>query len=167
MAKPKLLQVKVPNAKVLKEGDRAPDFELESDSGEKLRLKSLQGRTVVLYFYPKDMTSGCTREACDFNSSLGDFRRKGAVILGVSRDSAESHRKFKEKHELGFALLSDSRGEVCEAYGVWKQKSMYGRKYMGIERTTFVISPEGRIARIFPKVKVTGHSDAVLAVCKA
>lgn len=147
---------------MLKEGDKAPAFSLTSDKGETVSLKDFKGKTVVLYFYPKDMTPGCTQEACDFRDSLGSFTRKKAVILGVSRDSVERHQKFKEKYELNFALLSDVDGEVCKAYGVWKEKSLYGRKFMGIERSTFVIGPQGKVEKIFPKVKVKGHSDALL-----
>jgi peroxiredoxin Q/BCP len=147
---------------MLKEGDKAPAFQLESDEGTKIALKDLKGKAVVLYFYPKDLTPGCTQEACDFRDSSARLKKAGAVVLGVSRDSVESHRKFAGKHELNFPLLSDPDGKVCEAYGVWQEKSLYGRKFMGIVRTTFVISPEGRIARLFPKVKVNGHVDEVL-----
>lgn len=150
-------------AKSLAVGALAPDFTLESDSGQRVSLKSLRGKTVVLYFYPKDMTPGCTQQACDFTSRQAQFARKGAVILGVSKDSVASHGKFRDKHKLSFPLLSDADGKVCEAYGVWTEKSLYGRKFMGIERTTFVIDKEGRIARVYPKVKVNGHIDAVLA----
>jgi peroxiredoxin Q/BCP len=148
---------------MLKEGDRAPAFNLESDSGEKIALKDLKGKTVVLYFYPKDMTTGCTQQACDFRDFHTKYKKKEVVVLGVSKDSVKSHQKFKEKNSLPFALLSDPEGKVCELYGVWKQKSMYGRKYMGIERTTFVISPEGKIQKIYPKVKVADHVETVLA----
>jgi peroxiredoxin Q/BCP len=152
--------------KTLKEGDLAPAFTLESDSGEKVSLKDFKGKTVVLYFYPKDMTSGCTAESCDFRDLKPKFSKADAVILGVSKDSVERHQKFKEKEGLNFPLLADTEGKVCEAYGVWKEKSMYGRKYMGIERTTFVIGPHGKILKIFPKVKVPGHAEEVLAACK-
>ena len=150
---------------MLKEGDRAPAFKLKSDSGESIGLKELKGKTVVLFFYPKDLTSGCTQEACDFRDRMPSLKKSGTVVLGISRDSVESHGKFRDKHDLSFPLLADEDGAVCEAYGVWKEKSMYGRKYMGIERTTFVIGPEGKIQRIFPKVKVTGHAEEVLAFC--
>lgn len=150
----------------LKEGTKAPAFNLVSDSGEKVSLKDFAGKTVILYFYPKDMTPGCTQEACDFRDTTPRIRKCGAAVLGVSKDSVESHRKFKEKHGLNFPLLSDPDGKVCEAYGVWKEKSLYGRKFMGIERTTFVIGPDGKISRIFPKVKVAGHAEAVIAACK-
>jgi peroxiredoxin Q/BCP len=146
---------------MLKEGDKAPAFNLESDSGEKIALKDLKGKAVVLYFYPKDLTPGCTQEACDFRDSLTRLKKSGAVVLGVSKDSAESHRKFVAKHKLNFPLLADTEGKVCEAYGVWQEKSLYGRKFMGIVRTTFVISAQGKIQKIFPKVKVQGHIDAV------
>lgn len=141
---------------------RAPAFTLQSDTGEKVSLKDFKGKTVILYFYPKDSTPGCTQEACDFRDSLAALKRKGAVVLGISKDSVESHRKFKEKQGLNFPLLSDPDGSVCEAYGVWKEKSLYGRKFMGIERTTFVIGPDGTIQQVYPKVKVKGHAAEVL-----
>ncbi len=147
---------------MLKEGDKAPTFHLLSDSGEKLSLSDFKGKNLVLYFYPKDLTSGCTQQACDFRDNLARLKKKGAVVLGVSRDAVKRHEKFRDTHELNFPLLADEDGKVCEAYGVWKEKSMYGRKYMGIERTTFVIDGKGKIAKIFPKVKVGGHVDAVL-----
>ena len=150
----------------LQEGDRAPAFTLISDSGEKISLKDFKGQTVILYFYPKDMTPGCTQESCDFRDSFSAFKKAKAAIFGISRDSVERHRKFKEKYSLPFALLSDEDGKVCEAYGVWKEKSLYGRKFMGIERTTFVVGPDGKIAKVFSKVKVKGHVSAVLADCK-
>lgn len=150
----------------LKEGDLAPSFTLESDSGEKISLKDFKGKTVVLYFYPKDMTSGCTQQACDFRDQKVKLTRAGTVILGISKDSIQRHQKFKEKENLNFSLLSDEDGKVCQAYGVWKEKSMYGRKYMGIERTTFVIGVDGKIQKIFPKVKISGHVDEVLEVCR-
>ncbi len=147
---------------MLKAGDRAPAFTLESDSGEKVSLKDFKGQTVVLYFYPKDSTPGCTTEACDFRDSQKALKKNKAVVLGVSKDSVESHRKFKAKQGLNFPLLSDPAGKVCEAYGVWKEKTLYGRKFMGIERTTFVIDPTGKIQKIYPKVKVKGHVEAVI-----
>jgi peroxiredoxin Q/BCP len=147
---------------MLKEGSKAPAFNLESDRGDKVKLKDFAGQFVVLYFYPKDMTPGCTQEACDFRDSFSRLKKAGAVVLGISRDSVDRHRKFVAKYELSFPLLADEGGEVCEAYGVWKEKSLYGRKFMGIERTTFIVSPDGKIAKVFPKVKVQGHVDAVL-----
>jgi len=143
-------------------GDRAPEFALPSGDGGTIALKALRGKTVILYFYPKDDTSGCTKEACAFRDSVKVFERKGAVVIGVSADSAASHRKFAEKYQLPFPLASDEQREVIKKYGVWKQKSMYGKKYMGIERTTFVIDPKGMITQVFPKVKVDGHVDAII-----
>ncbi len=147
---------------MLKEGAKAPSFKAETDEGTKVSLKDFAGKTVILYFYPKDMTSGCTQEACDFQAALQKFKKKNAVVLGVSKDSIASHQKFKEKSKLSFTLLSDSSGELCESYGVWKEKSMYGRKYMGIERTTVVIGPDGKVRKIYSKVKVAGHVDSIL-----
>lgn len=150
----------------LKEGDRAPAFSLESDSGEKVSLKDFKGKTVVLYFYPKDMTPGCTQEACDFRDEYNALKKAGAIVLGVSKDPVSSHQKFKDKHSLPFSLLADVEGKVCEAYEVWKEKSLYGRKYMGIERATFIIGPDGKLVKIFQKVKVKGHVESVLAIIK-
>lgn len=147
---------------MLKEGARAPAFSLPSDEGETVSLKDFKGKTVVLYFYPKDMTPGCTQEACDFRDLHGTFKKRGTVVLGVSRDSVEAHQKFKAKYKLSFPLLSDEDGKVCESYGVWKEKSLYGRKFMGIERTTVVISPEGKVLKIYGKVKVKEHAQVVL-----
>lgn len=147
---------------MLEEGDAAPKFKLGTGDGETVALKDFAGKTVVLYFYPKDLTTGCTKQACDFRDAHAKLRRKGVVVLGVSRDSAASHIKFKEKHDLPFTLLVDADGAMSEAYGVWKEKSMYGRKYFGIERSTFIIDGRGRIARIFRKVKVPGHVEAVI-----
>jgi len=143
-------------------GEAAPDFSLADDRGEIVTLKGLRGKRVVLYFYPKDDTPGCTQESCDFRDRTAEFARKNAVIYGVSRDSVPSHARFKAKHGLNFPLLSDESGKALQAYGVWKEKSMYGRKYMGIERSTFVIDVDGKISMIYPKVSVTGHVDAVL-----
>jgi peroxiredoxin Q/BCP len=147
----------------LREGMKAPSFSLPSDTGETVSLAQFAGRKVVLYFYPKDSTPGCTQQACDFRDSFARVQAAGAVVLGVSRDSVASHAKFKAAQALPFPLLADVDGRVCEAYGVWKEKSLYGRKFMGIERTTFVIGADGRVARVFPKVKVSGHVDQVLA----
>lgn len=144
-------------------GQKAPDFKLPTDDGKTLSLKDLRGKNVVLYFYPKDDTSGCTKEACSFRDFKSEFAKKNAVILGVSRDDQRSHAKFKTKYKLPFTLLVDEETSLSKSYGVYKKKSMYGREYMGIERTTFVIDAEGRIRKIFPKVKVDGHTDEVLA----
>jgi peroxiredoxin Q/BCP len=151
---------------MLKEGSKAPAFSLLSDEDVKVSLKDYKGQTVILYFYPKDMTPGCTTEACDFRDNLNRLKKLDAVVLGVSKDSPERHRKFKAKEKIQFTLLSDEEGKACEAYGVWKEKSLYGRKFMGIERTTFIIGPDQKIAKIFPKVKVNGHVDEVFAICK-
>lgn len=148
---------------MLKPGDKAPAFSLPSDSGETIALKDLKGKPVVLYFYPKDDTSGCTVEACEFRDSWRDVKKAGAVVLGVSPDSAASHKKFKDKYSLPFPLLADDGHAVAEAYGAWGEKSMYGRKYQGILRTTFLIGKDGRIARVFEKVKPKGHAAEVLA----
>ena len=151
---------------MLKEGDKAPSFSLPSQNGEIISLKDLKGKTVILYFYPKDMTPGCTQEACDFRDAQAKFKKSNAVVLGVSKDSVERHVKFQEKYDLNFPLLSDEDGSVCEAYGVWKQKSLYGKKFMGIERATFIIGPTGKIEKIYPKVKVKGHAEEILAEVK-
>ena len=148
---------------MLKIGDKAPTFSLPTGEGKTLALKDLKGKKVVLYFYPKDNTSGCTKEACSFQENFSALRNKKAIVLGVSGDSASSHAKFAAKYDLTFSLLSDEKKEVLKAYGVWKEKSMYGRKYMGIERTTFIIDEDGKIAQIFSKVKVDGHAEEVLA----
>ncbi len=144
-------------------GDKAPDFKLLADDGRTLSLKDFRGKKVVLYFYPKDDTPGCTAEACSFRDNLARVTTKGAVILGVSRDDHGSHGKFRDKYHLNFPLLSDDDGKVTEAYGVWKQKKLYGREFMGIERTTFLIDAQGKVAKVWPKVKVDGHTDEVLA----
>ena len=146
----------------LKIGDAAPDFTAPTDGGGSVRLKDLRGKQVVLYFYPKDNTPGCTTESCDFRDAHAKFEAKDAVILGVSPDSVKSHDKFKQKFELPFALISDEDHKIAEAYGVWQEKSMYGRKYMGIQRSTFVIDEKGKIAAIYDKVKVNGHVADVL-----
>jgi peroxiredoxin Q/BCP len=147
---------------MIEEGAKAPDFKLQSDTGSTVSLSDFRGRKVILYFYPKDDTPGCTLEAKNFRDEIDAFRKQGVEILGVSRDSVASHARFKQKYELPFALLSDPDGTACEAWGVWKEKSMYGKKYMGIERTTFVIDEKGRVEKVFPKVKVDGHCDEVL-----
>lgn len=151
----------------LNPGDKAPDFTLPTDGGGKVTLKSLKGKNIVLYFYPKDDTSGCTKEAIDFNGLKAKFAKAETEILGVSPDSPTSHDKFKTKHKLGFTLGSDESKEMLEAYGVWVEKSMYGRKYMGVERTTFLIDGKGKIREIWRKVKVPGHAEAVLEAAKA
>jgi thioredoxin-dependent peroxiredoxin len=145
-------------------GKPAPDFTLPSSSGETVTLKSFKNKkSVVLYFYPKDDTPGCTKEACGFRDLTAEFEKAGAVILGVSNDPVESHVKFREKFKLPFELLADEDASVSKAYGVYKQKNLYGKKYMGIERTTFIVDRTGRIAQIYPKVKVEGHVADVLA----
>lgn len=146
----------------LKVGAKAPDFELPTGDGGMLSLGGLKGKKVVLFFYPKDDTSGCTKEACSFQENLSAIKKKGAVIIGVSADSVASHKKFAKKYDLSFPLVSDENKEVVEKYGVWQEKSMYGRKYMGIVRTTFVIDEKGLITHIFPKVNVDGHTEEVL-----
>jgi peroxiredoxin Q/BCP len=144
-------------------GKPAPDFSLPSSTGDTVTLRQFKGKkTVVLYFYPKDETPGCTKEACSLRDLSEEFDRQGAVILGVSTDGIESHQAFAAKHRLPFALLSDEDASVSKRYGVYKQRNLYGKKYMGIERTTFVIDRTGRIAQIYPKVKVDGHADALL-----
>ena len=152
---------------VLNVGDPAPAFSLETGDGKTVTLSELRGKKVVLYFYPKDDTPGCTREACSFRDTRARFAKANAVILGVSRDSAASHQRFAQKYRLTFPLLSDPDASVCKAYGVFKQKSLYGRTYWGIERTTFLIDEQGRIAAIFPKVSVDGHSDEVFQALAA
>jgi thioredoxin-dependent peroxiredoxin len=146
----------------LQPGDAAPDFDLPSDGGGHLRLADFKGKKLVLYFYPKDDTSGCTSEAQAFTAAADDFKAAGAAVVGVSKDSVKSHDKFKAKYELNFPLGSDAEGKAVEAYGVWVEKSMYGRKYMGIERATYLIDGAGRIAKVWRKVKVTGHAAEVL-----
>ena len=147
-------------------GDKAPDFTLPTDGSGELSLSSLKGRKVVLYFYPKDDTSGCTKEAIGFRDALADFEKAGATVVGVSKDSPAKHDKFKAKYDLNFPLAADEEGKVCAAYGVWVEKSMYGRKYMGIERSTFLIGAGGKIARAWRKVKIPGHVDEVLAAAR-
>ncbi|MBX2806877.1 MAG: thioredoxin-dependent thiol peroxidase [Hyphomicrobiales bacterium] len=149
---------------MVKDGENAPDFVLPRDGGETVKLGQFKGNSVVLFFYPKDDTSGCTKEATEFSARLDEFRRAGAEVVGISPDSVKSHNKFREKHGLTVMLLSDEEKTVLEAYGVWVEKSMYGRKYMGVERSTFIIGADGRIIRSWRKVKVPGHVDEVLAV---
>lgn len=144
-------------------GAKAPAFSLPSDAGSPVALKDFRGKKVVLYFYPKDDTSGCTTQACEFRDTWRDVKRAGAVVLGVSPDGVASHQKFRDKYTLPFPLLADEDHAVAERYGVWGEKSMYGRKYFGILRTTFVIDEEGRITHIFEKVKPEGHAAEVLA----
>jgi thioredoxin-dependent peroxiredoxin len=148
-------------------GDKAPDFTLSTDGNGKVTLSKLRSQKVVLYFYPKDDTSGCTAEACGFRDSFPKFGKVEATVIGISKDSVASHDKFKKKYELPFILASDTEGKVCESYGVWVEKSMYGRKYMGIERATFLVDEKGILRGVWRKVKVPGHVEAVLAAAKA
>ncbi len=148
---------------MLQEGDLAPDFTLPSDSGQTVKLADFRGKKVVLYFYPRDDTPGCTAEACSFRDEYAVLQNKEAVVLGISPDSVTSHSKFKNKYSLPFPLLTDTEHKVAEAYGVWVEKSRYGRKYWGNARTTFIIDEQGRIAKIFSKVKPEGHGQEVLA----
>ncbi|QQG36880.1 MAG: thioredoxin-dependent thiol peroxidase [Micavibrio aeruginosavorus] len=150
----------------LKNGSKAPDFTLPADGGDSITLSKFKGAPVVVYFYPKDDTSGCTQEACDFRDNLAAFRRLKTQVIGISKDSVKKHDKFKEKYDLNFPLLSDEDSKICEKYGVWVEKSMYGKKYMGIERSTFLIDAEGKIAHIWRKVSVTGHVSEVLKLLK-
>jgi peroxiredoxin Q/BCP len=151
----------------VKTGDKAPDFTMPTDGGGSVTLSKLKGRKVVLYFYPKDDTSGCTAEACGFRDSFPNFRKIDAAVIGISRDSVAAHDKFKKKYELPFTLAADTDGKVTERYGVWVEKSMYGRKYMGIERATFLIDEKGVVRKEWHKVKVPGHVEEVLAAVKA
>jgi peroxiredoxin Q/BCP len=145
-------------------GKKAPNFSLVANDGKKYSLKNFKGKKIVLYFYPKDDTSGCTAEACSFRDNLSAIKKKGAIVLGVSPDGIKSHEKFVSKYDLNFPVLSDESKEMLTDYGVWQEKSMYGRKYMGVVRTTFIIDESGKIAHIFPKVKVDGHIEEVLKV---
>jgi len=149
---------------MLKVGHKAPNFTLLSQEGKQVHLKDFVGKKIVLYFYPKDNTSGCTKEACAFERAQGSLKKKGSVVIGISADSVASHSKFAKKFGLNFPLLSDEKKEIVHAYGVWKEKSMYGKRYFGIERTTIVIDEKGIIQQSFHKVKVDGHIDEVLAV---
>jgi thioredoxin-dependent peroxiredoxin len=151
----------------VKEGGKAPAFSMPTDGDGKIALKDLKGRPVILYFYPKDSTPGCTTEACDFRDLTPDFSKIDAEIVGVSKDSVKRHDNFKAKHDLPFSLASDEDGDVCERYGVWVEKNMYGRKFMGIERATFLIDAKGVVRKIWRKVKVKGHADDVLEAVKA
>ena len=147
----------------LEQGHSAPSFSLPRDGGETVSLSDFSGKWVVLYFYPKDDTSGCTKQAIAFTEHKNQFSAKNAVVLGVSPDPVQKHDKFRDKHSLDVILVSDEEKKVLEAYGVWKEKSMYGKKYMGVERTTYLIDPKGKIFKIWPKVKVPGHAEEVLA----
>ena len=149
------------------EGDRAPDGTFETIDGAQGRISDYRGKPLILYFYPKDDTTGCTREAQDFTALAADFAAAGAAILGVSKDSAKKHRNFIAKYDLKVALAADTDGSLCEAFGVWVEKTLYGRKYMGIERATFLIDADGTVARVWRKVKVAGHAEAVLAAVKS
>jgi len=147
----------------LKEGDKAPDFSADTSGGGRVSLADFKGKNVVFYFYPKDDTPGCTKEACAFRDAYDQFRKKGAVVLGVSIDPVKAHDKFTEKFKLPFVLLSDPDKKIVQDYGVWGEKSFMGRKYMGTHRITFLIGPDGRIRKIWPKVKPDEHADEVLA----
>lgn len=149
-------------AKTVSEGDKAPKFKMPATNGGTLSLSDFAGRRLVLFFYPKDATSGCTKEAVGFSELQSKFKRRKVEIVGVSRDSLASHQRFIDKHDLKVLLASDDDGKACEAFGVWKEKSMYGRKFMGIERSTFLIDEEGIISRVWRKVKVAGHPEEVL-----
>jgi thioredoxin-dependent peroxiredoxin len=152
---------------MLKEGDKAPDFDLPTDREKSLKLSKLKGKPVVIYFYPKDDTPGCTTEAKDFSCLADDFKAAGAEIIGISPDPVASKAKFRKKHDLSVQLAADEDRKVVEAYGVWVEKSMYGKKYMGVERSTFLVDKTGKLVRIWPKVKVPGHAAEVLAAVKA
>ncbi|CAA2138411.1 peroxiredoxin [Hyphomicrobium sp. ghe19] len=152
---------------MIEDGKKAPDFSLPDDIGGEVRLSKLKGRLVVLYFYPKDDTSGCTQEAKDFSCLAGEFAAAGADVIGISPDSPKSHQKFKTKHDLSVRLLADEQKETAIAYGVWVEKSMYGRKYMGVERSTFLIDKSGKLLRSWRKVRVPGHAEEVLETVKA
>jgi len=149
---------------MIEEGKTAPDFELKTDSGATVRLSDLRGKQVVLYFYPKDDTPGCTTQACGIRDAYGEFEDAGAVVLGISPDDERSHQKFKQKYGLPFTLLADEGHHVAEEYGVWAEKSYAGRTYMGVDRSTFVIAEDGTVKKVLPKVKPATHADEVLAV---
>lgn len=147
--------------------DTAPDFTLPRDGGDDVTLSALRPGKAVLFFYPRDDTSGCTKEAIAFTGMVDDFAKAGVTVMGISKDTVAKHDKFRDKHDLGVALLSDAEGDVCEQYGVWKEKSMYGKKFMGIERSTFLIDGDGKVARVWRKVKVPGHAEEVLEAAQA
>ncbi len=151
---------------MVKEGNKAPDFTMDADDGAALKLSSLKGQPIVLYFYPKDDTSGCTQEAKDFSCLAAEFKAAGAIIVGVSPDSVESHQKFQKKYDLAVKLAADPSHKTAEAYGVWVEKSMYGKTYMGVERSTFLVDKAGKIAKSWRKVKVSGHAEEVLQAVK-
>lgn len=148
---------------MVEEGNPAPDFELTTDSGESVKLSDFRGKPVVLYFYPKDDTAGCTKQACGIRDSYGEFKKAGAVVLGVSPDDEKSHVKFKEKYELPFTLLADPEHKVAEQYGTWVEKKNYGKEYWGVERSTFLIDSKGNVAKVMRRVKPDTHTDDVLA----
>jgi len=150
----------------LKIGDKAPDFSLISDQNKLVSLKDLRGKKIVLYFYPKDNTPGCTREACDFRDAICDFQSEQIEIIGISKDHPEKHQQFKQKFNLPFTLLADTQGTTCEAYGIFKKKSLFGKSFLGIQRTTFLIDEQGIIQAIWPNVKVTGHIEKILKTLK-
>jgi peroxiredoxin Q/BCP len=147
---------------MIEPGSVAPDFNLPDQHGHEQKLSDYKGKWIVLYFYPKDLTPGCTTEACNFRDDFSNFEKLDAVVLGVSKDSVKRHQKFSEKYELPFPLLSDEHGSVCENYGVWQEKSLYGKKYMGIARLTYLIDPDGKIAKVYPKVKPKDHAEELL-----
>jgi peroxiredoxin Q/BCP len=151
---------------MLKVGDKAPQFALTDADGKKVKLSDFKGKKVVLYFYPKDLTPGCTVEACAFRDDIGPIKKLGAVVLGVSADNEKLHQKFRDKHSLNFPLLSDTDHAVCEKYGAWQEKSMYGKKYWGIARITYIIDETGKVAKVWEKVKPDGHSQQVIEALK-
>jgi thioredoxin-dependent peroxiredoxin len=151
---------------MIAEGEPAPDFTLPDQDGHPVSLSALRGAPLVLYFYPRDDTPGCTKEACAFRDARAAYEQAGTRVLGVSPDDVKSHRKFADKYGLPFTLLADADTQVCRGYGVWKEKNLYGKKSMGVERTTFVIGPDGTVRKVFPRVKVDGHADAVLAAIR-
>jgi peroxiredoxin Q/BCP len=167
LARRRVIHLFLEGPRMLEEGKKAPAFSLTNQDGKVVKLSDFEGKAVVLYFYPKDDTSGCTKEACAFRDEHSKLQKAGAVVLGVSPDSEKSHTKFIGKYELPFSLLADTEHVVAEKYGAWAEKSMYGRKYMGIVRSTFLIGKDGKLAKAWPKVKVDGHVDEVLAAVKA